>query len=121
MPPRHGKTLHVSRAFPTWVLGRNPEAQIILATYTSELAEQNSRRTRGFLLDPRLAASALPESAAVGRRGTTAKALVITAGVARDWIGFGADVAVVDDAIHDRQQLTARPSGARSGAGSPMC
>jgi hypothetical protein len=24
MPPRHGKTLTVSRLFPTWALGRNP-------------------------------------------------------------------------------------------------
>jgi hypothetical protein len=53
MPPRHGKTLHVSQAFPAWVLGRHPEAQVILASYAAELAEQNSRRARGFLLDLR--------------------------------------------------------------------
>ena len=66
MPPRHGKTLHVSQAFPAWVLGRHPEAQIILASYAAELAEQNSRRARGFLLDPRWPFPGVSVSAGVG-------------------------------------------------------
>src|SRR4051794_18007172 len=43
MPPRHGKTLHVSQTFPAWALGRDPRRQIILASYGAELAEANSR------------------------------------------------------------------------------
>src|SRR5438552_198971 len=52
MPPRHGKTLHVSQALPAWYLGRHPSESVILASYGAELAVQNSRRARGFLIDP---------------------------------------------------------------------
>jgi hypothetical protein len=46
MPPRHGKTLHVSQGFPAWWLGRHPADSIILASYAAELAESSSRRAR---------------------------------------------------------------------------
>src|ERR1700735_4087772 len=49
MPPRHGKTIHVSQAFPAWALGRNPKRQIILASYGAELAEDSSRIARAYL------------------------------------------------------------------------
>jgi hypothetical protein len=74
MPPRHGKTLHVSQGFPAWWLGRHPTDSIILASYAAELAESNSRRARGFLTDPRWPFAGVevsPESAAVNRWNTT--------------------------------------------------
>ena len=36
MPPRHGKSELASKRFPAWFLGRNPERQIISASYNSE-------------------------------------------------------------------------------------
>ncbi len=53
MPPRHGKTMHVSQALPAWTLGRNPRAQIILASYGAELAGGNSRKARSYLRSDR--------------------------------------------------------------------
>ena len=107
MPPRHGKTLHVSQALPAWWLGRHPSDSIILASYAAELAEANSRRARGFLLDPRWPfpdVRVSPESGAVGRWNTTARGGLIAAGVGGGLTGFGADLLVVDDPVKDRAE-----------------
>jgi predicted phage terminase large subunit-like protein len=107
MPPRHGKTLHVSQAFPAWWLGRHPADSIILASYAAELAEANSRRARGFLLDQRWPfpdVRVSPESGAVGRWNTTGRGGLIAAGVGGGLTGFGADLLVVDDPVKDRAE-----------------
>lgn len=106
MPPRHGKTLHVSQALPAWYLGRRPGEQVILASYAAELAEQNSRRARGFLLDPRwpFEARVSAKSAAVGRWHTNAGGGCIAAGVGGGITGFGADLLVVDDPVKGREE-----------------
>jgi predicted phage terminase large subunit-like protein len=106
MPPRHGKTLHMSQAFPAWYLGHRPSEHVILASYGAELAEQNSRRARGFLTDAQwpFDTELSSESAAVGRWHTTAGGGVIAAGVAGALTGFGADLLVVDDPLKDRDE-----------------
>ena len=43
MPPQHGKSEIISRSFPAWVLGKNPDAKIVGTSYSSNLAEQFSR------------------------------------------------------------------------------
>ncbi len=43
MPPRHGKSELVSRRFPAFMLGRNPDAKIIGASYGSDLASMMNR------------------------------------------------------------------------------
>lgn len=39
MPPRHGKSELVSRRFPAWCLGLDPNLSFISATYAADLAE----------------------------------------------------------------------------------
>lgn len=46
MPPRFLKSISVSVAFPAWLLGRNPKEQIILSSYTAELAAKMSMKVR---------------------------------------------------------------------------
>src|SRR5574343_1635841 len=38
MPPRHGKSELASKRFPAFFIGRNPQKQIITASYSSDLA-----------------------------------------------------------------------------------
>ncbi len=38
MPPQHGKSELVSRRFPAYMLGRNPDLRLICASHTSDLA-----------------------------------------------------------------------------------
>ena len=42
-PPRHGKSQIVSRHLPAFVLGQNPDAQIIACSYASDLASRMNR------------------------------------------------------------------------------
>ena len=52
VPPRSGKSLLASIAFPAFVLGRNPTRRVICASYSSELSGKLSRDCRGVLLHP---------------------------------------------------------------------
>jgi predicted phage terminase large subunit-like protein len=49
MPPRHGKTMSVSKLYPTWHLGRNPDHRIMLVSYGASLARKNSRFARTMM------------------------------------------------------------------------
>jgi hypothetical protein len=43
LPPRQLKSYLVSTCLPAWVLGRNPGARIICASYSEDLAHKFSR------------------------------------------------------------------------------
>lgn len=43
LPPQHGKSEIVSRCFPAWALGRNPDLKIVGCSYSAVLAQQFSR------------------------------------------------------------------------------
>src|SRR5271166_5420798 len=43
MPPQHGKSELVSRRFPAFMLGRNPDLRLICASHTYELAVSMNR------------------------------------------------------------------------------
>ena len=45
MPPRHGESELVSRRFPAWVLGRNPDKRVILTSVTASLAVRPGTRS----------------------------------------------------------------------------
>jgi len=52
MPPRHGKSLSVSRRFPPWFLGRNPDKRVMMVSYSASLAEKHSRAARNLMRSP---------------------------------------------------------------------
>jgi predicted phage terminase large subunit-like protein len=52
MPPRHLKSTIGSVALPAWILGRNPKAKIICASYGEDLAKDFSTQTRTFMTSP---------------------------------------------------------------------
>lgn len=49
VPPQHWKSRLSSEWFPAWSLGRNPYQHIALASYSSELSEWFSRKTRELI------------------------------------------------------------------------
>lgn len=108
MPPRHGKSELASRRFPSWYLGRNPNKQIIAASYNSDLASDFGREVRDIvktpeysrLFDVRLA----EDSRAVNRWHTSQKGVYIAAGVGTAITGRGANIALIDDPFKDRQE-----------------
>lgn len=51
MPPRHTKSELVSRRLPAFILGRNPNAPIIAASYGSDLARRMNRDVQRIIDD----------------------------------------------------------------------
>jgi len=118
MPPRHGKTALVSQFFPAWLLGRMPDAKVILASYAADLAVANSRAVRGLLSDGRyapifgaLAAVDAPVSLSEESRSAGAWELarphrggLTAAGVGGGITGKGAHLLVIDDPFKNREE-----------------
>lgn len=111
MPPRHGKSEVVSKKFPAWYLGRNPDREIILTSYADALAYDFSRiardtlREHGSLWGVRLAQG----SSAVGRWGIEGhRGGLMAAGVGGPITGRGAHVAIIDDPVKNYEDALSK-------------
>lgn len=107
MPPRHGKSEVVSKKFPAWYLGRNPDKEIILSSYSGDLAfdfsriARNTLRDWGYLWDVSIA----QDSGAVARWGIQGhRGGMVAAGVGGPITGRGAHVAIIDDPFKNWQE-----------------
>ena len=49
IPPRYGKSLLASVAFPAFVLGRDPTAQVVCVSYAQDLSDKMSSDTRRLM------------------------------------------------------------------------
>ncbi len=107
MPPRHGKSEVVSKKFPSWFIGNNPDYEMLLGSYSAELAVGFSRVARNTLLEHaalfgvQLASDskAVNEWRIQGRRGGLA-----ATGVDGSMTGKGAHVLVIDDPHKDAKE-----------------
>ena len=66
MPPRHGKSELVSRKFPAFLLGRNPDTSIISCSYSADLASRMNRDVQR-LIDSEKYAELFPQSHLFGK------------------------------------------------------
>jgi predicted phage terminase large subunit-like protein len=120
MPPRHGKSELVSRRFPAYAFGRNPELQIISTSYGADLASRMNRDVQRIIEAPQYGeifpgtelfgknirtianGSFLRNSEIfeiVGHRGSYR-----SAGVGGGITGMGCNILIVDDPIKDAEQ-----------------
>lgn len=101
MPPRHGKSMLVSTAFPAWFLGRRPRAQVITATFSQEKADDWGRAVRNQLASPwfrQVFGHGLAhDSRAVRRFNTAQGGVYIATGIGGTITGRGADLLLIDD------------------------
>jgi predicted phage terminase large subunit-like protein len=49
VPPQHGKSELVSRRFPAYCLGRNPDVRVAACSYSSDLAQQFNRAVQRII------------------------------------------------------------------------
>lgn len=109
-PPRHGKTLTVSRFFPTWFLGRNPDLRVMMASYGATLAHKNSRLARNLMRSPWYGATFPNVSLAPDSQRADSwdvydhEGGVDAMGMSGGATGKGAHLLIIDDPIKNRQE-----------------
>lgn len=117
MPPRHGKSEVVSKKYPAWYIGRNPDKEMIVASYAAELAYDFSRLARNTLREwgpPLWGVTLSTDSGAVGRWGVAGhRGGLVAAGVGGPVTGRGAHVAVIDDPFKNFDEASSEVIRAR--------
>lgn len=117
--PRRGKSEIVSRRTPAYVLGKNPNTSIIVASYSADLAQRINRDVQRIIDSPKYRIL-FPETTLSGKNVKTTslgsyvrtsdlfeivgyKGALRSAGVGGGITGTGADLAVIDDPFKDWQ------------------
>lgn len=105
MPPGSAKSTYASVLFPPWYLAAHPEAAIIAASHTQELAERFGRRVRNTVAEHSaiLGVQLAADSQAAGRWSTTKGGEYFAAGVGGAIAGRRADLAIIDDPVRSRE------------------
>ncbi len=109
VPPRHGKSRECSIDFPAWALGRKPEREIIVSSYSADLAEDFGGKTRDKIENPYFkvifpAVTLKQDSKAKGRWNTNKKGGYVATGVGGAITGRGADFFFIDDPIKNAEE-----------------
>jgi len=108
MPPRHGKTLTISRLFPAWLLSQRPDDKIIMASYGAKLATRNSKFVRNLIASDRYQKEfphvAVSEDTAAANEWTIKShdGGILAVGVGTGVTGSGAQLVIVDDPVRSR-------------------
>lgn len=117
--PRRGKSEIVSRRTPAYVLGKNPNTSIIVASYSADLAQRINRDVQRIIDSPKYRIL-FPETTLSGKNVKTTslgsyvrtsdlfeivgyKGALRSAGVGGGITGTGADLAIIDDPFKDWQ------------------
>lgn len=104
VPPRSMKSIAASVAFPAWLLGHQPSARIICASYGQDLASKHALDTRIVMEDPfyteifpgtRISAKKQVTSDFI----TTAQGGRMATSVGGVLTGRGADYLIIDDPL----------------------
>jgi predicted phage terminase large subunit-like protein len=108
-PPRHGKTQLSSISFPAWFMARNPETNVIGASYNAEQATRSSRFTRDIIRSTEYAqlfphAVMSPESRAADRWMLDNGQEYFAVGVGSGATGKGGHLILIDDPFKDREE-----------------
>lgn len=107
VPPRHGKTFTVTETLPAWVMGNDPKAEVIIASYEGTIAEGFNRRVRDkysqYCQQIWPEAKPNPNVQGVAWWETEAGGRCRAAGLKAGITGFGANVFILDDPIKNRE------------------
>ena len=109
VPPRHGKSEEASINFPAWFLGRNPDKEIITASYSGDLAQDFGSKTRNLVLSPEYKAifpnvRLREDSKSKAKWVTEQGGSYTSVGVGGALTGRGANILLIDDPIKSREE-----------------
>ncbi|QOD37862.1 phage terminase large subunit [Candidatus Wolbachia massiliensis] len=111
MPPRSMKSMCVSVAWPAWILGHQPTARIIVASYSQRLSEKHSLDTR-CVMQSSWYRELFPEVELSTEQNTKYKFQTVQRGyriatsVGGTLTGEGGDFIIVDDPLSSAQALS---------------
>lgn len=101
-PPQHGKSTAASKRFPAYLLGQQPQMDVISASATAQLAEEFGREVRNCISSSEYRAL-FPEtllaedSQAKGRWNTNAGGGYYAVGMGGALMGRGGELGLIDD------------------------
>ena len=108
MPPRHGKSDMATQKFPSWVLGKFPETEIMVASYSDELATDFGQKTRDIMQQPEYEimfdTKLRADAKAKGKWMTGKKGGYTAVGVGGAQTGRGFNIGIVDDPFKNREE-----------------
>lgn len=117
-PPQNGKSEQVSRNFPAFAFGRNPDLRIIACSYNASLAQDMSRDVQKIMTQPvytalfpktRLATSSDIEKRTQGQFDIVGRAgRYFAEGVDGSITGKSADIGIIDDPIKNRAEAESK-------------
>lgn len=121
--PQHGKSEIISRSFPAWALGRNPDLKIVGCSYSYDLAKQFSRAVqlvmgsdeyRGLFPETALKGTSGKRRKSAAEAGAEKSALKFdivghsgfykAVGVGGGLTGTPVDIAIIDDPVKDAME-----------------
>lgn len=118
MPPQHGKSEIISRNFPAFAFGQNPDLKIVGSSYSADLAEQFSRAIQRTI-DSREYHEIFPDTYLNGSDGRYVKNCIRNVdffelvghrgfykavGVGGALTGTPVDIAIIDDPVKDANE-----------------
>jgi predicted phage terminase large subunit-like protein len=111
MPPRSLKSMTVTVAWTSYLLGRNPATKIITASYASALSLKHGLDARTLLLSPWFA-RAFPHTRLISTEKrklmTTQQGFRLSTSVGGTLTGEGGDVLIIDDPLNPAQAASDR-------------
>ena len=112
IPPRHGKSELGSINFPAWYLGRHPEQEIIVSSYSAELAQDFGYKTRNLVNSreyQEIFRTKLRDDSKSKAKWLTNEGGGYTAvGVGGAITGRGADILLIDDPFKNREEAESK-------------
>lgn len=114
MPPRHGKSELVSRRFPSWGFGVDPDISIIASSYSDSLSKRMNKDVQR-IMDSNEYHMIFPKTQLSGRGGSFSRSTNLleipnhrgsfrSTGIGGGITGMGCDILIIDDPLKDRQE-----------------
>lgn len=108
VPPRYGKSELGSINFPAWYLGRHPEKEVIVSSYSADLAQDFGYKTRNLVNSNEyheIFRTKLRDDSKSKAKWLTEEGGGYTAvGVGGAITGRGADILLIDDPFKNREE-----------------
>lgn len=109
MPPRHGKSFHVSERLPAYFLGKFPELNVIATSHGEGMSKRFGRKVLSTIKQPEFkelfpGVSLNPRADSAVEFETEQGGRYIATGIRGDYMGCGANLLIIDDPYKNREQ-----------------